>query len=86
MSKAKDYRICCGLFSAYIAKTSKRNSNTMTSDRRAITDEEVLTLINWKLQDFVSRNKGAKGFAFTDYDGKKVEVHYLDEEPKGGKE
>lgn len=79
MSKAEDYKICCALFGAYIAKVSKKNPNTMTDDRRVITDGEILTLINWKLQDFVSKTKGAKGFAFTDYDGRKIEVHYLDE-------
>lgn len=79
MSKAEDYRICCALFRAYIAKVSKKNSKSMTEDRRVITDEEILTLINWKLQDFVLKNKDAKGFAFTDYDGRKIEVHYIDE-------
>lgn len=80
MSKAEDYRICCALFRAYIAKVSKKNSKSMTEDRRVITDEEILNLINWKLQDFVSKTEGAKGFAFTDYYGRRIEVRYLDEE------
>lgn len=79
MPKAEDYRICCALFSAYIAKVSKRNSNMMTDDRRVITDSEILTLINWKLQDWVSKAKGSTGFIFEDNDGRKIEVHYLDE-------
>lgn len=77
---AKDYKICCALFSAYIAKVSKRNPNMMLDDRREITDSEILTLINWKLEDWVSRNDGSNGFAFKNNEGKKIEVHYLDEE------
>lgn len=44
---AKDYRICCALFNAYIGKQSKRNPNTMTDDRRVIPEEEILQLIIW---------------------------------------
>lgn len=79
MPKAEDYRICCGLFSAYIAKISKRSRNTMLDDRREITNSEILTLINWKLKDWVTRNKDSEGFVFEDNDGKKIEVHYLNE-------
>lgn len=39
---AKDYRICCAMFNAYIAKTSKRNPNLMLKDRREITEGEIL--------------------------------------------
>ena len=44
---AKDYRICPALFSAYIGKVSKTNPNKMTSDKREITESEVLNLIVW---------------------------------------
>ena len=33
---AKDYKICCAMFNAYIAKTSKKNPNLMLEDRREI--------------------------------------------------
>lgn len=52
---AKDYRICCALFNAYIGKTSKRSPNLMTEDRRVIPESEILQLIHWwvknKLRD-----------------------------------
>lgn len=47
---AKDYRICCAMFNAYIAKTSKRNPNIMLEDRREITEGEILYLIDWWLR------------------------------------
>ena len=43
---AKDYKICCALFNAYIAKVSKRNPNVMLEDRREITEGEILMLID----------------------------------------
>ena len=47
---AKDYRICCAMFNAYIAKTSIRNPNIMLEDRREITEGEILFLIEWWLR------------------------------------
>lgn len=76
---AKDYRICCALFNAYIAKVSKRNPNMMLEDRREISKSEILTLICWELEQFVSENEGATGFVFEDNDGRKIEVHYKEE-------
>lgn len=46
---AKDYNIYLGTFRAYIAKTSKRNPNLMTDDRREIPENEILCLIDWYL-------------------------------------
>ena len=54
---AKNYKICPALFNAYIAKTSKKSPNLMTDDRRKITEEEILTLIDWYLD-----NKTDEGF------------------------
>lgn len=79
-NKAEDYRICCALANAYIAKVSKRNPNKMLVDRRAITKSEILTLIAWSLDDFLSKNDGATGFIFEGFEGKKIEVHYLEQE------
>lgn len=81
---AKDYRICCALFSAYIAKVSKSNPNMMLADRREISDGERLTLIAWELEQWVSKNEDSDGFRFKDNDGKTIEVHYVEEEKKGG--
>ena len=47
---AKDYKICPALFNAYIAKTSKKDPNKMLSDRRIITDGEIFSLIQWRLE------------------------------------
>ena len=47
MSKADDYKICPALFNAYIAKVSKRNPNLMLEDRRVISTNEILCLIDW---------------------------------------
>ena len=44
---AKDYEICPALFSAYIAKVSKRNPNKRTNDRRVIAENEILSLFHW---------------------------------------
>ena len=46
---AKDYKICPALFNAYIAKVSKCNPNLMTNDRRVITEQEIMSLIDWWL-------------------------------------
>ena len=53
--------------------------NMMLDDRREITNSEILTLVNWKLKEWVSRNKDSEVFVFEDNDGKKIEVHYLNE-------
>lgn len=79
---AKDYRVCCGLFNAYIAKVSKSNENMMLADRREITEGEVLTLVAWELEQWVSNNEDSDGFRFKDNDGKTIEVHYVEEDTK----
>lgn len=76
---AKDYKICCALFNAYIAKVSKRNPNVMLDDRRKITDSEILTLIAWTLDQYVTDHEGCEGFVFEGFKGKKIEVHYIEE-------
>lgn len=54
---AKDYRICPALFKAYIAKVSKRTPNLMTNDRREITEGEILSLIDWYLDNKIEDGK-----------------------------
>ena len=54
---AKDYRICPALFNTYIAKVSKRNPNMMLEDRRAISENEILGLIEWYLHNYCVKNK-----------------------------
>ena len=54
---AKYYKICPALFNAYISKVSKKDPNLMLSDRREITDREIIALIIWKLDRFCTENK-----------------------------
>lgn len=71
---AKDYQICCALFSAYIGKQSKRNPNQMTADRKEITENEILGLIDWYVNKWSWG--GSLGFKFDSHiaDGYNVEV------------
>lgn len=68
---AKDYQICCALFNAYIGKQSKRNPNMMTEDRKEITENEILGLIDW----YVNKRSwdGSCGFEF----GSKIKDGYI---------
>jgi len=59
---AQDYKICPACFSAYIAKINKRNPNLMSSDRREITDNEILMLIDWYLNKMA--DSGESGISF----------------------
>lgn len=68
---ARDYKICPSLFDAYIAKTSKKNPNEMLSDRRVITDNEIFSLIQWRLERHCIENKNTGGMAFN-VDGKPI--------------
>lgn len=79
MATAKDYQICCALFNAYIAKVSKKDNNLMTDDRREISDEEIFTLIDWKLGQFVSEHEESHGFIFEGSDGRNIKVCYVDD-------
>lgn len=54
---AKDYKICPAGTAVYIAKESKRNPGTMTSDRREITHAEIISLIKWYTHKYCIENK-----------------------------
>lgn len=81
---AKDYRICPALFNAYIAKTSKKNKNLMTDDRREISEEEILSLIDWWL--YKNCGDDGKGMMFESLlrDNSNVVLKYNPK--KGGEE
>jgi len=75
---AKDYKICCALFNAYIGKTSKRNPDMMLSDRKEITEGEILMLIDWYLNKEVDENnKQAIHFDSITREGMKVEMRFV---------
>lgn len=73
---AKDYRICPSIFNAYIAKISKKNQNTMTSDRREITEGEILTLIDWWLDRKCDEGEGGMFFESQEREGMNVVLEF----------
>ena len=82
---AKDYKICPSLFNAYIAKVSKSNPNKMLEDRRAITENEIMMLIDWWLNMKTDENaKDGAGQVFKSYtrEGKNIEVLWATEKEK----
>ena len=62
---AKDYKICPALFNAYIAKASKKNPNEMSSDRRIITDSEIFSLIQWRLERHCIEDENTSGMVIS---------------------
>ena len=75
---AKDYKICCALFNAYIAKESKRDKNCMTDDRRQIPEGEILMLIDWWLDKSCGENGNGMQFDSLIRDGKKIVLRFED--------
>ena len=73
---AQDYHICPALASAYIAKIDKRNKNLMTADRREITDNEILMLIDWYLNKIA--DSGESGISFDSHtrDGMRIHMRF----------
>jgi len=73
---AQDYKICPALSSAYIAKINKRNPNLMSSDRREITKNEILMLIDWYLN--MIADSGENGISFDSHtrDGMRIHMRF----------
>jgi len=83
---AKDYKICPALFNAYIAKTSKKNPNMMTSDRRKITENEILVLIDWYLDKELPEDEQKKlSFESLTREGMRIEMKFVKQEEIGDK-
>lgn len=78
MSKATDYRICISIVDAYIAKPSKVNPNMMTDDRRKITDDEALALIDWYLDSNLGTEHHVLTFDSAIREGFKVFLTYIE--------
>lgn len=74
---AKDYRICCGFFNAYIAKVSKHDPYIMLDDRREITDDEILTLIDWFLDNRLKEGDDTITFDSDCRENCKVEISFI---------
>ena len=76
---AKDYKICPAIFNAYIAKVSKRNPNKMTDDRRVITEDEILMLVDWYLDNELEVNQTSLSFESNTREGKRIQLKFVDE-------
>jgi hypothetical protein len=76
---AKDYKICPAIFNAYIAKVSKRNPNEMTDDRRVITEDEILMLVDWYLDNELEENQTSLSFESNTREGKRIQLKFVDE-------
>lgn len=82
---AKDYKICCALFNAYIAKVSKHNPNLMLEDRREITESEILMLVDWYMENKCQEEEYKDGvvcFESVVQEGKIIEIQ-LKDKPQG---
>lgn len=83
---AKDYEICPALFNAYIAKVSKKKKkkspNIMTDDRRIITENEILMLIDWYLDKELEENQTSLSFESNAREGKRIQLKFVDENKK----
>ena len=80
---AKDYKICCALFNAYIAKVSKRNPNLMLEDRREITESEILMLVDWYMENKCQDEEYKDGvvcFESHVQEGKIIEIQLKDKQ------
>ena len=77
---AQDYKICPAFFRAYIAKINKRNPNLMSSDRREITENEILMLIDWYLNK--TADSGENGISFKSHirDGMRIHMQFKKED------
>lgn len=80
---ATDYEIATGLFNAYLAKKKKPTKNgrqTMSQDRRPITDSEILGLFEFYLRNWCEENE-KDTVVITNGNGKKIfEATLLDKE------
>lgn len=79
---AKDYQICPALFNAYIAKVSKKNPGQMTNDRRVITENEILMLIDWYLDNEPDDKHNTLYFQSHAREGKCVQLKFVDDKGK----
>lgn len=81
---AKDYVIVEGCFNAYLTKkkkTTKNRPQTMSQDRRPITDGEIIGLFEFYLRKWCMENEGEDTVVITDCDKKKIfQATLLDKE------
>ena len=78
------YRICCAFTEAYIAMVDSRNPNLMTNDRRPISEEEILTLIDWYLDNRLGDKYTIIKFNSHQRQGLKVQMQFEEEGGENG--
>lgn len=77
---AQDYMIVAGWQNAYLAKRTK--GNRMSSDRRAIEDNEIIGLFEFYLRNYCEKHQ-TDGLVISNGDGKKLfEAQLLDTKKK----
>ena len=72
---AKDYVIVTGWQNAYLAKKkkpTKKGPQTMSQDRRPITEGEMIGLFEFYLRKWVEDHPGEDTVVITNSDGKKI--------------
>lgn len=82
---AKDYVIVTGWQNAYLAKKkkkpTKKGPQTMSMDRRPITEGEMIGLFEFYLRKWCEEHEGEDTVVITNDDGKKIfEATLLDKE------
>ena len=81
---AKDYVIVTCWQNAYLAKKkkpTKKGPQTMSQDRRPITEGEILGLFEFYLRQWCENHPGEDTVVITNSDGKKIfEAKLLDKE------
>lgn len=75
---AKDYDICPCLAGVYIAKRNKKYPIMMSEDRRLITENEIMMIIDWYMSQ--EYDKGVFGIDFDSHlhKDKKVKIELID--------
>ena len=72
---AKDYIIVEGMFNAYLAKKNKptkKGPQTMSEDRRPITDAEIIGLFEFYLRKWCEEHEGEDTVVITNGDLEKI--------------
>lgn len=79
---ATDYEIVLGMASAYFTKKKKTPSGTMSTDRRAITEGEVMMLVDFYLDNYCDKHRGCLGVEFKSHikQGLKIKIEYVNDE------
>lgn len=76
---ANDYVIVTGWMNAYLAKKKKptKETQTMSEDRRPITDSEMIGLFEFYLRRWCEEHEGEDTVVITNSEGKKIIIATL---------